>query len=126
MKAHTKFKTTNGAGQLASIEGHAVPTSFPRRRVALFLFFKGEVMKTYYTLLKFDRHIAKWIIVFGDYDRETVEEELEDCKANYGSSVEAEFHFKPIYKIITTSDAQADIKAKVAGLKKPSDELARF
>ena len=83
-------------------------------------------MKAYYTLLQFDRHISKWVIVFGDYDRETVEEELEDCKANYGSSVEAEFYSRPIYKIITTSDAQTDIEAKVAGLKKPSDELVRF
>ena len=36
-------------------------------------FAKGEVMKTYYTLMKLDRHIAKWIILFGDYDLETVE-----------------------------------------------------
>ena len=126
MKAQTKFTTTNGAGRLASIEGHTVPASFPSYPCGPLSFAKGEVMKTYYTLLKFDRHIAKWIIVFGDYDRETVEEELEDYKADYGSSVEAEFYSRPIYKIITTSDAQTDIEAKVAGLKKPSDELVRF
>ena len=80
----------------------------------------------YYTLLQFDRHITKWVIVFGDYDRETVEDERDDYEASYGSSVEAEFYSTPIYKIISSSDAQADIEAKVAGLKKPSDELARF
>lgn len=85
-------------------------------------------MKTqkYYTLLQFDRHITKWVIVFGDYDRETVEDERDDCEANYDSSVAAEFYSTPIFKIITTSDKQADIEAKVAGLKKPSEELARF
>jgi len=46
MKAQTKFKTTNGAGQLASIEGHAVPTSFPSTPCGPLSFSKGEIMKT--------------------------------------------------------------------------------
>ena len=126
MKAKIKFTTLNSAGQPAPTEGHTVPTSFPSYPCGPLSFFRRDEMKAYYTLLQFDRHIAKWIIVFGDYDRETVEEELEDYKADYGSSVEAEFYSRPIYKIITTSDAQTDIEAKVAGLKKPSDELVRF
>ena len=84
-------------------------------------------MKTqkYYTLLQFDRHITKWVIVFGDYDRETVEDERDDCEANYDSSVAAEFYFTPIFKIITTSDKQADIDLAVKRLneKNSSEEL---
>ena len=45
MKAHTKFKTTNGAGQPASIGGHTVPASFPSYPCGPLSFSKGEVMK---------------------------------------------------------------------------------
>ena len=43
MKAHTKFKTTNGAGQLASIEGHTVPASFPSLPCGPLSFFKEKL-----------------------------------------------------------------------------------
>ena len=126
MKTSFKFnQVINDAGQLAPTEGHTDQSSSPRvSSCGLLSFSKGDIVKTqkYYTLLQFDRHITKWVIVFGDYDRETVEDERDDCEASYGSSVEAEFYSTPIYKIISSSDAQADIEAKVAGLKKPLNE----
>ena len=125
MKTSFTFnKVINDAGQLALTEGHTVQSSSPRVSPCGLLSLKGDIVKTqkYYTLLQFDRHITKLVIVFGDYDRETVEDERDDCEANYDSSVAAEFYSTPIFKIITTSDAQADIEAKVAGLKKPLNE----
>ena len=126
MKTSFKFnQVINDAGQLAPTEGHTDPSSSPRvSPCGRLSFSKGDIVKTqkYYTLLQFDRHITKWVIVFGDYDRETVEDERDDYEASYGSSVEAEFYSTPIYKIISSSDAQADIEAKVAGLKKPLNE----
>ena len=74
-------------------------------------------MKTqkYYTLVGLNTdHV--WEIIFGDYDREVVEDERDDIKDNQENRV---FHDITKFKIITTSDKQADIEAKVAGLKKP-------
>ena len=58
MKAQTKFTTTNGAGRLASIEGHTVPASFPRLPCGPLSFSKGEIMKTK-TILKTDYSAKK-------------------------------------------------------------------
>ena len=108
MKGQTKFTTTNGAGRLASIEGHTVPASFPSYPCGPLSFSKGEIMKTYYTLIGiYKSEDCKYEIIFGDYDREVVEDEKDCSHDNYRC-----------LKIITTSDAQADIEAKVAGLKK--------
>ena len=103
MKAQTKFTTTNGAGRLASIEGHTVPASFPSYPCGPLSFSKGEIMKTYYTLIGiYKSEDCKYEIIFGDYDREVVEDEKDCSHDNYRC-----------LKIITTSDAQADIQARV-------------
>ena len=62
--------------------------------------------RKYYTLLQFDRHIMKWVIVFGDYELETVQDERDDLKDNYDN----DFYYKPIYRIVNSSDMQSDIE----------------
>ena len=104
-------KVINDAGQLALTEGHAVLTSSPRVNPCGLLSFKGEIVKTqkYYTLVGLNTdHV--WEIIFGDYDREVVEDEKSDqedadCSDDYLS-----------FKIIKTNEAQADISEKVAQL----------
>lgn len=65
--------------------------------------------KKYYTGLTRDDGV--WSPQFGDYDRQVVEDEMEDsfiaCHAPYA---------KRDLKIIVTGDAQADIDAAVAKL----------
>jgi len=77
-------------------------------------------MKAYYTLvgLNTDEDFEGkpfWEIIFGDHDREVVEDERDDIKDNQENGV---FHDIAKFKIITTSGKQEDIEAKVAGLKK--------
>jgi len=70
-------------------------------------------MKTrkYYTLVGLNTdHV--WEIIFGDYDREVV---VDEVRAWVDAGRDDSY---PSLRIITTSDAQADIEAKVAGLKK--------
>ena len=118
MKTSITFnKVINDAGQLALTEGHTVLTSSPRVTPCGLLSFKGDIVKTrkYYTLVGLNTdHV--WEIIFGDYDREVVEDERDDIKDNQENGV---FHDIAKFKIITTSDKQADIEAKVAGLEKP-------
>jgi hypothetical protein len=108
MTTKTKFNTTNNdAGQLASIEGHAVPSSFPSSPRGPLSFTKESAMKArkYYSLIAiFD---TKWEILFGDYDREVVEQEKED-----NENLDSDFGAKKL-KIITTGDAQDDIDVRV-------------
>jgi hypothetical protein len=54
--------------------------------------------KTYYSLLIKDKKTDPWSIHFGDYDRETVDQEKEDVSEDYAKT-----------RIITTGDSQADI-----------------
>jgi hypothetical protein len=73
-------------------------------------------MKTqkYYTLVgQYDDNLdepSQWGIIFGDYDREVVEQEKEDNK-----NLNSDFGAKK-FKIITTSDKQADIEFAVKRL----------
>ena len=84
-------------------------------------------MKTqkYYTLVgQYDDNLdepSHWGIIFGDYDREVVEQEKEDNK-----NLNSDFGAKK-FKIITTSDKQADIDLAVKRLneKNSSEELAK-
>lgn len=70
-------------------------------------------MKKYYTLLEFDQDLKKWIIVFGDYDLEIVQEEQADIRR--GLEVENSRYGQNIsyFQIIATSDQQQDIEAEV-------------
>jgi len=61
--------------------------------------------KSYYSLLILQD--GKWSIHFGDYDRQVVEDERDDCK---DSDPKAKM------KIISTGDSQAAIDAKVSEL----------
>lgn len=66
---------------------------------------------TYHTLVQFDPEADAWGIEFGDYDRETVEDELEDYVDHSIS--------RKLLKIVTTdSEANAEIEAAVAALPK--------
>ena len=75
-------------------------------------------MKKYYTLLEFDQDLKKWIIVFGDYDIEIVQEEQADIRMGlevdnrrYGQHISS-------FQIIATGDQQQDIDAKVFEINK--------
>ncbi len=112
MKTSFKFnQVINDAGKLALTEGHTDQSSSPRVSPCGLLSFKGDIVKTrkYYTLVGLNTdHV--WEIIFGDYDREVVEDEKSDqedadCSDDYLS-----------FKIIKTNEAQADIYAEVAGL----------
>ena len=112
MKTSITFNTTTNGATTASIEGHADLASFPELPPRGPLSFtKESAMKAqkYYTLLGLNTdHV--WEIIFGDYDREVVENEKSDqedadCSDDYLS-----------FKIIKTNEAQADIYAEVAGL----------
>ena len=112
MKTSFKFnQVINDAGQLAPTEGHTDQSSSPRVSSCGLLSFKGDIVKTrkYHTLVGLNTdHV--WEIIFGDYDREVVEDEKSDqedadCSDDYLS-----------FKIIKTNEAQADIYAEVAGL----------
>jgi len=64
--------------------------------------------RKYHTLVVRDGKASPWGIHFGDYDRETVEQEREDGRDYYKAGD---------MRIITTSDArQATIDAAVAKL----------
>jgi len=128
MKTKTKIQTKKSTAVSAvSIEGHPVPASSPSKVLGgLLSFSKGEIVKTqkYYTLvgLNTDHVDIGWEIIFGDYDREVVEDERDDIKDNQENGV---FHDIAKFKIITTSDKQADIEFAVKRLneKNSSEEL---
>ena len=112
MKTSITFnKVINDAGQLAPTEGHTVLSSSPRVSPCGLLSFKGDIVKTqkYYTLVGLNTdHV--WEIIFGDYDREVIEDEKSDqedadCSDDYLS-----------FKIIKTNEAQADIEFAVKRL----------
>jgi hypothetical protein len=65
--------------------------------------------RPYFTLVSRDNINADWTIEFGDYDRETVQSELDDyCDHDYPAAN---------LKIIRTADArQSTIDAAVAAL----------
>jgi len=65
-------------------------------------------MTKYYTLLTRDCALSLWGIAFGDYDLTTVKFERDDCLTHMEDGAEM--------RIITTTDAQADIDAAVAAL----------
>tara|TARA_R110002020_G_scaffold212984_1_gene419685 strand:- start:244 stop:480 length:237 start_codon:yes stop_codon:yes gene_type:complete len=76
-------------------------------------------MKKYYTLLHFDTDLNKWLIVFGDYDLEIVQEEQADIRM--GLDVEnRRYGNKHIsyFQIIATGDKQEDIQEKVNQINK--------
>lgn len=60
--------------------------------------------KTYFTLICFMTVMNRWEIVFGDYDRETVEDEAETIELDKYLSKK---------KIISSGDTQKEIDAKV-------------
>lgn len=71
-------------------------------------------MKKYYTLIQFDTDLNQWLIVFGDYDIEIVQEEQADIRMGlevdnrrYGNNNLSYF------QIIATGDQQQYIDAKV-------------
>ena len=71
-------------------------------------------MKKYYTLLEFDQDLKKWIIVFGDYDLEIVQEEQADIRM--GLEVDNRRYGNnnlPSFQIISTGNQQQDIEEKV-------------
>ena len=114
MKTSITFnKVINDAGQLALTEGHTVLTSSPRVTPCGLLSLKGEIVKTqkYYTLVALttneETQSVFWEIIFGDYDRKVVERERFDIE-----NAEDVFHTST-FKIITTSDKQADIDLAV-------------
>lgn len=65
--------------------------------------------KNYYTLLLFHTDTKKWGIEFGDYDREAVEDER-DILFGHGDLLGLE---RPKTQIISTSDKQEEVDAKV-------------
>ena len=89
-------------------------------------------MKKYYTLLEFDDDLKKWLIVFGDYNLEIVQEEQADIRMGFevenrrvGQYVWHEnpeyndgerIHYVSYFQIIATGDQQQDIDAKVLEL----------
>jgi hypothetical protein len=64
--------------------------------------------RKYFTLAARDSKVEAWTPQFGDFDKECVEQELEDQKGSFGS-----FKF---YKIISSGATQADINAALAKL----------
>jgi hypothetical protein len=64
----------------------------------------------YYSLLALEA--GRWVIEFGDYDRQVVRDELADY-------VDRGYRAKNL-KIISTADDQASIVAKVAQLNDPA------
>lgn len=71
-------------------------------------------MKKYYTLIQFDTDLNQWLIVFGDYDIEIVQEEQADIRMGlavnnrrYGNNNLS------CFQIIATGDQQKEIDAKV-------------
>lgn len=77
-------------------------------------------MQKYYTLIQFDTDLNQWLIVFGDYNLEIVQEEQADIRMGlevdnrrYGNN-NLSWTIKPSdFQIIATSDQQKDIDAKV-------------
>ena len=62
-------------------------------------------MKTYYTLFVYEQDHGRWFNHFGDYDKETVADEMQDM--NYGWDGIMMKHMR----IVKTSDNQTDIDA---------------
>ena len=63
----------------------------------------------YYTLVIQDPETLRWSPEFGDYDRETVEQERDD-------QIDSEACTFLTSRVITTEDTQADIDATVAAM----------
>tara|TARA_Y100000310_G_scaffold44466_1_gene41511 strand:- start:20 stop:397 length:378 start_codon:yes stop_codon:yes gene_type:complete len=89
-------------------------------------------MENYYTLVELDQALGKWIICFGDYDLEVVRQEMKDMvegllksdkgkdKEEYWDDLtdadqarEIKLLSKDHFRIIRSSDKQADIEDKV-------------
>lgn len=86
------------AVELCALRGDATPASESR---------------PYHVLLERDDTGKPWRVQFGDYDRETVEDERRDTQDNGVP--------RHCLKIITTGEGQADIDASVAALnEKPA------
>lgn len=71
--------------------------------------------KLYYSLLRRDGHDAPWGIEFGDYERKTVSDEMDEYRENGETLANL--------RIIKTADDQASINAKVAELNGPPAPL---
>lgn len=68
-------------------------------------------MRTYYTIATLDKASGTWHPQFGDYDLETVQDELEEYK---GKGERA--------KIVRSADDQVSINNVVAALNVPTKE----
>lgn len=66
--------------------------------------------RRYHTLLIRENAAAPWAIHFGDFDRETVEQEAADMRDGHEAVA------RKNQKVISTGAAQADIDAAVAKL----------
>jgi hypothetical protein len=74
-------------------------------------------MTTYYTLIGKDKEANKWEIIFGAYERETVEQEMQDYE--YVEDHDTEGSDYSELRIITTADTQTEVNKAVEGLNKP-------
>jgi hypothetical protein len=66
--------------------------------------------KRYFTLLSRGPDDTRWAIEFGDYDRDCVQQELEDSRDGFNDDEGV------VYCIISTTDDQDAIDAKVSQL----------
>lgn len=67
--------------------------------------------KPYFSLLRREGRNTPWCIEFGDYERKTVSDEMDEYRDNGETLANL--------RIIKTADDQASINAKVAGLNAP-------
>jgi len=79
-------------------------------------------MKTqkYFTLIGFAW--GRWEIIFGDFEREVVEQELEDTKDAVCPDIPGDYQK---FKILTSADAQKAVHGIDAAVKKLNDNLFR-
>lgn len=68
--------------------------------------------KTYYTIIGYVKADLVWDIVFGDFDREVVDQELDDL--NYNRDFDPNSYSK--HRIISTGSSQKEIESKVKEL----------
>ena len=62
-------------------------------------------MKTYYTLFVYEQDHGRWYNHFGDYDKETVADEMQDLNYSYDGIMMKHM------RIVKTSDDQTHIDA---------------
>tara|TARA_Y100001963_G_scaffold96859_1_gene133325 strand:- start:487 stop:732 length:246 start_codon:yes stop_codon:yes gene_type:complete len=75
-------------------------------------------MKKYYTLFELDQNLKKWLIAFGDYSLEVVNQEKSDLKDSDDSL---------IFRVEMSGDLQREIEAKQDYLNTNWDfDLNRF